>query len=60
MLKILKINVPVTLKADPDDQDDLRERLFEHLQIGIEGGDLDFDVMDEESEEVEMEEQYES
>jgi hypothetical protein len=56
MLKILKINVPVTLKADPDDQDDLRERLFEHLQIGIEGGDLDFDVMDEESEEVEMEE----
>lgn len=56
MLKILKVNVPVTLKADPDDREDIQERLFEHLQIGIEEGELDFDVMDEESEELEMEE----
>ena len=56
MLKILKINVLVTLKADPDDREDIKERLFEFLQIGIEDGELDFEVLDDESEELESEE----
>jgi hypothetical protein len=57
MLKMLKINVPVVLKADPNDGESVREALYEHLQIGMEEQDLDYSVEDEEdNEELELEE----
>ena len=54
MLKILKINIPLQVKADPDDQDDLRDRVFCYLENAIEEGELDFEVLEDE-EEVENE-----
>ena len=57
MLKMLKINVPVVLKADPNDEESVREALYEHLQIGMEEQDLEYDLMEEEdNEELELEE----
>lgn len=48
MLKMLKLQINVELKADPNDEDDLRNRLFDHLQMAIESDDeLDFVVLDE-------------
>lgn len=55
-LKILKVNIVVNLKADSDDLEDLRDRLYEHLQVEMEDQSLDFEVLEEESEEVEGEE----
>ena len=52
MLKILKIQVNVELIGDPEDHDDLRDRLYEYLKVSMEDNDLEFTVEDEESEEV--------
>ena len=55
-LKILKVNFMVTLKADPDDQDDLRDKLYEYLQVEMEDESLDFEILEEENDESELEE----
>lgn len=54
-LKILKVNVPLVLKGDPQDPDDLRNRVFETLALGIEGDDLEF-VVEEDEDDAELEE----
>ena len=54
MLKILKINIPLQLKADPDDLEDIKDRLFCFLENAIEEQELDFEVLEDE-EEVENE-----
>jgi len=51
-LKLLKVSVNVEIKGDPDDLDDLRDRLGEYLITEIEGGDLQF-TLDDEHEELE-------
>lgn len=55
-LKLLKVSVNVELKGDPNDLDDLRDRLGEYLMVEIESGDLEFEVQDDESDELEGDE----
>lgn len=48
MLKILKIQINLEVKGDPQDLDDLRDRLYENLQVAIEENDLDFEILEDE------------
>jgi len=54
MLKMLKINVkPFYIKADKNDQEDLKERIFIALQEAMENDELEYhfyEVDEEESE----------
>ena len=50
MLKILKVNITLDLKADATDPDDVRERLYETLQILIENDELEFSIGEDEEE----------
>lgn len=54
-LKILKINIPLELKGDPQDKDDLRDRIYETLQILMEDEELDFVIDEDDYEEVDEE-----
>jgi hypothetical protein len=54
MLKLLKLTVKVGIKADSDDEDDIRERLYEHLQVSMEENELNYEIEeDEEDSEIE-------
>jgi hypothetical protein len=55
-LKLLKVNVSLEVKGDPNDQDDLRNRVHESLQVLIESEELEFSVNEDESEELDWEE----
>lgn len=56
MFKMLKVQINMELKGDPEDLDDVKDRLFEALEIAIEDGELDFTVLeDEDSEEMDLE-----
>jgi hypothetical protein len=55
MLKMLKVTIALEIKGDPDDQDDLRDRLYEVLQVAMEDEELEF-IVDEEQEELDVEE----
>jgi len=48
MLKMLKVQINLELKGDPSDLDDVKERLFEVLQIAIEDDELEFTIQDDE------------
>lgn len=54
MLKIVKIKVSVELKADVSDSDDVRERLYETLQVALDSEDLNYEI-EEDEEELELE-----
>jgi len=53
-LKLLKVTVNLEVKGDPSDQDDLKNRVTDELQILIENDELAF-VVDEDEEEMEDE-----
>ena len=55
MLKILKVTVSLDLKADRNDPDDLRDRLYESLQILMENEELEYEIGEDE-EDLEIEE----
>lgn len=50
-LKLVKVNIQVELKVDSSDPEDVRDRLFEYLTIGIDDGDLVFTVEEDEYQE---------
>jgi hypothetical protein len=50
-LKLVKVNIQVELKVDSSDPEDVRDRLFEYLTIGIDDGDLAFTVEEDEYQE---------
>ena len=52
-LKLLKVVVNLELKADPNDSEDLRERVMETLQMLMESEELEFSLDEEQEEEVE-------
>lgn len=54
-LKLIKINIALEVKADTNDEDDLRDRIYDSLLILIENEELEF-TLDEDEEEVEGEE----
>jgi hypothetical protein len=53
-LKFVNITVPVTLKCDPDDKEDLQVRLYEYLSVLMEEGELDY-ILEEEEDDLELE-----
>jgi hypothetical protein len=55
MLKLLKVNIEISVKGDPNDLDDLKDRVYDHLQFAMEDEDLEFSFDEEDSEEVEDE-----
>jgi hypothetical protein len=55
MLKIIKVRVSVELKADTSDEDDVRERLYETLQVALDNEELNYEL-EEDEEELELEE----
>lgn len=54
MLKMVKIQINLDIKADTEDEEDLKERLYDKLLIQIENDEVYFDVLEEEDE-IEME-----
>jgi hypothetical protein len=54
-LKLLKINVALEIKGDPNDLEDLKHRVSEYLQIVIENDELEFELVDEDQEDAEDE-----
>jgi|GEM_PF-5789503 len=55
-MKKLKIIIELTLKGDMDDQDTLKEDLYQRLQSDMEEDDLQYEVVDPEEDE---EDEYE-
>jgi hypothetical protein len=56
MLKFLKVRINLEVKGDPTDMDDLKDRVYDALELSIEEGSLEFEVSDDEdSEEMELE-----
>ena len=56
MLKMLKVQINLELKGDPHDMDDLKDRLYDTVELAIEEGNLEFEVIDDEdSDEMELE-----
>ena len=55
-MKKLKIIIEFTLKGDMDDQDTLKEDLYQRLQSDMEEDDLQYEVVDPEEDE---EDEYE-
>ena len=53
-LKLIKVNISMVVKGDRNDLDDLRERVYELLQVAIDGDELEFEL-EEDEEEVENE-----
>ena len=51
-LKLLKVSVNIEVKADPSDQEDLKARVYDALQILLESEELEFVLDDEDQEEV--------
>ena len=47
-MKKLKIIIELTLKGDMDDQDTLKEDLYQRLQSDMEEDDLQYEVVDPE------------
>lgn len=54
-LKFLKINVSLLVKGDPTDTDDLKDRVYENLQLSMEDDNLEF-VVEEDEDESDVEE----
>jgi len=54
-LKLLTVNISLEVKGDPNDLDDLRDRVSETLQIMIENEELEFTLNEDEEEEMESE-----
>lgn len=54
-LKLLKVTVNLEIKADRNDQESLKEAVYEQLQMLMESDDLSY-ALDEDEEEVEGEE----
>ena len=54
-LKLLKIQVNLEVKADSTDSDEIRERVYEELQVLLESEELDYVVGEDEEEEYEDE-----
>lgn len=53
-LKLLEVNISLEIKADRNDEDDIKERVYEALQMMIENDDLAYTINeDQEYEEVE-------
>ena len=53
-LKLLKVSVVLEVKADRSDPEDLRERVYDQLQMLVESDELEFSL-DEDEEEIEDE-----
>lgn len=53
-LKLLKVLVTLEVKADRSDPEDVKERVYDHIQMLIESDDLEY-ALDEEEEEIEDE-----
>ena len=53
MLKIVKVNISLNLKVDASDEDDVRERVYEKLQMLLEEEELEYTIDDEDEEESE-------
>ncbi len=51
-LKLLKVQVTLEVKADRFDEEDLRERVKDHLMMLVESDELEFSL-DEDEEEIE-------
>jgi len=51
----LKVQVNLELKADPNDEEDLKDRLFSALQESMEEDELNFTYECEEDEEMDLE-----
>lgn len=54
-LKLLKIQITLEIKADNSDENEVRERVYEELQVLLENEDLTYTVDQDEDEEVEDE-----
>jgi len=52
--KLLKVNFSMVVKGDPNDREDLKERIYEMIQVAVENDDLEFSL-DEDEEEAELE-----
>lgn len=55
MLKMVKVSINIEIKADPNDEEDLKNRVYEKLQLLMEEDALDFSVEDEDSDDYEYE-----
>ena len=53
-LKLLKVTVNLEVKADQTDSDDVKDAIFDALQIQMENDELNY-ILGEEDEEVEDE-----
>jgi hypothetical protein len=53
-LKLIKLTIPMEIKADPNDSDDMKERIYETLQVLMESDELSWNL-DEEQEDAELE-----
>ena len=54
MLKMLKVQINVDLKADPSDEEDLKDRLYSALGLLMEEEELEY-TFDTDEEELELE-----
>ena len=50
-LKLLKVQIMLEVKADSSDSEDVKERVYEALQVLMESEELDYQVDLEDSEE---------
>lgn len=55
-LKIIKVNISLEVKADPNDEVYVREQVYEALQTAMEYEELEYNLEDDDSEELDMEE----
>lgn len=49
-LKLFKINVVLEVKADSRDQEELRERVMDKIQMLVESDEIEFTINDDEEE----------
>jgi len=49
-LKLLKVTINLEIKADRNDEDQIRERVYEELQVQMENDDLVLELSEDEEE----------
>lgn len=49
-LKLVKVTIPMEVKADLSDPDDLKHRIYESLQVLLESEELEYVLGDDEEE----------
>jgi hypothetical protein len=48
MFRIVKVNVPLEIKADIDDEEDVREKIYDKLAVLMENEEIEWDILEEE------------